>query len=83
MTNHKPALSVIPDMTVSDVRKGLTQIRQRWAKNSPTQIFCPSDSLLNSPTLVNSILNDKTMEEFAVIFVLGHHKKRHARVRAP
>ena len=59
--------SAIPDMTVGEVRRGLDMIRRRWRERTPEQPFFISDMLCNN----------YTMEQFAFLFVMGHHYKRH------
>tara|TARA_B100000945_G_C20397353_1_gene605516 strand:+ start:1672 stop:1941 length:270 start_codon:yes stop_codon:yes gene_type:complete len=61
--------SAIPDMTVADVRKALASMRRDWAKHSCVQPFFPSQTLTN----------ELTVSEFAFLFVMGHHAKRHAK----
>lgn len=63
--------SAIAGITVPCVRKALNEIRQLWARNSAAEVFRPSDNLVQ----------DLTIEQFAFLFVLGQHNKRHHKSR--
>ena len=59
--------SAIPNMSVAEVRRCLSLLRKHWRESTPVNPFYLSDIL--SETL--------SMEEFALLFVRGHHDKRH------
>ena len=59
--------SAVPNMTVANVRKALSALRQDWKQQS---WHAPFDSM----TIVHG---DMTYERFAYNFLLGHHIKRH------
>ncbi len=61
--------SAIESMSVAEVRKALSEMRDRWKGHSPRKIFYLSDRLVNG----------MTMEEFSQRQQLGQHKKRHAK----
>jgi len=69
--------SAIPGMSVADVRKCLSAVRQCWKTHSPTRPMRVSECL-------QSVEGDHgmTVEQFALLFVLGHHDKRHKKAQA-
>lgn len=67
--NEKRAMtSAISDLTVAEVRTALKEMRSRW--NDQCTLNIPLD-----PT--TPLYKNYTMGEFALLFVLGHHQKRH------
>lgn len=67
MTNQRVMTSAIPGVSVAEIRKALQQVRDRWRKHSPeTPIY-----------LTETLFNDMTIEQFAFLFVLGNHVRRH------
>jgi hypothetical protein len=60
--------SAVQDMTVAEVRKALQKIRQLWFQSS-----------FNAPLFICQTLfpKHKTIAEFCIEFVYGHHLKRH------
>lgn len=64
--------SAIQDLSVAEVRTALKEIRDRW-KMQTDRIEPLHPSAL--------IFQEYTMEQFALLFVLGHHQKRHHKSR--
>ena len=60
--------SAITNMSVADVRKSLAFMRKEWQRHSTVMPFFTSQLL---PSTQFSI------SEFAFLFVMGHHHKRH------
>lgn len=58
--------SAIDDMTVTEVRKYLGDVRKKWQNQTLSQPFYITEKL--NPHL--------TIQDFALRFQLGHHKKR-------
>ena len=56
-------------MSVPSVRNTLSTIRQMWSMHSP----------VNPMYTCTMLPCGLRISEFAYIFVMGHHKKRHAR----
>lgn len=61
------ATSTVPKMTVAEVRRALSRLREMWIMSTPEQPLFICDK----------IYNDKSIAEFAKEFVFGHHLKRH------
>ena len=62
--------SAIENMTVAEVRKSLSHIRKKWEQTSidaKSPPFYPSDTIG---------IRDMQVEEFALLFAIGHHRKR-------
>ena len=59
--------SAITNMSVAEVRRALSQLRKSWRQHSVVQPFCPS----------NVLIDDMTIADFALRFLMGHHSKRH------
>ena len=60
--------SAIPQLSVTEVRRGLDLIRRRWA-----------DRHRSAFELSGQATGGLTVQAFALKFLLGHHAKRHAR----
>ena len=61
--------SSVEGMSVPNVRNTLSTIRQMWSLHSPV-----------NPMYTCAMLPcGLCISEFAYVFVMGHHKKRHAR----
>lgn len=67
MASSNHATSSIPHMTVAEVRRALSEMRQRAA------VACPESPLW----IVDRLSNGMMIAEFAQKFVYGHHLKRH------
>lgn len=64
-TGH--ATSAIPGMTVAEIRRALSCLRELWMNATP-----------NNPLFIcDKLHNNKSIAEFAKEFVFGHHLKRH------
>ena len=62
--------SVINDLSMSEVRRCLQEIRKSWDNQTPWVPFCPS-------TLLHSAGEPQiSMTKFAWLFVSGHHVQR-------
>ena len=60
-------MSAIPEMTVAEIRRALSKLREIWAETTP-----------ESPLFIcDKLHNDKSIADFAKEFVFGHHLKRH------
>ena len=60
-------LSAIPEMSVAEIRRALSKLRDIWATTTPeTPLF-----------ICDKLHNDKSIAEFSKEFVFGHHLKRH------
>jgi hypothetical protein len=62
--------SAIESMTVAEVRKSLAYMRKKWDQNmndAKAPPFYPSDDIG---------VKDMNVEEFALLFAIGHHRKR-------
>ncbi len=62
--------SAIESMTVAEVRKSLAYMRKKWEQNIndvKAPPFYPSDDIG---------VKDMNVEEFALLFAIGHHRKR-------
>ena len=60
-------LSAIPEMSVAEIRRALSKLRDIWASITPeTPLF-----------ICDKLHNDKSIAEFSKEFVFGHHLKRH------
>lgn len=64
--------SAIESMSVADVRKALSEVRERWKNNSPKTPFYITERLGNG----------MSMEEFSHRQQVGQHKKRHAKCKS-
>ena len=53
-------------MSVADVRKALSLLRNNWNNHTPDNPFCLSDTLDNN----------FTFSEFCFVFIMSHHTKR-------
>lgn len=71
-SSGKIMTSAIESMSVAEVRKALSELRERWKSNSPKKIFYLTDRLQNGMTI----------EEFAHRQQLGQHRKRHAKCKS-
>jgi len=62
--------SAIPQLTVPEVRRGLDLVRRAWGERAevPFELSAPS-------------VGDLTVQDFCFQFLLGQHRKRHARRR--
>lgn len=61
------ATSAIPGMTVAEIRRALSCLRELWMNATP-----------NNPLFIcDKLHNNKSIAEFAKEFVFGHHLKRH------
>lgn len=60
--------SVIPDLSMSEVRRTLSVIRASWDAHSPWAPFDPYQALPDDTGM--------TFSHFAWLFVSGHHSKR-------
>jgi hypothetical protein len=63
--------SAIDDMTVTEVRKHLSDIRSKWKNRSRDYPFYITDTLQNG----------LTVGDFALKFLQGHHRKRNNKVK--
>ncbi len=63
-------------MTVTEVRRALDSIRKQWSQHADST---------HPPFVISSPLECATREmridEFAFEFILGHHRKRHAKAK--
>jgi hypothetical protein len=64
----------IPGMTMTEIRQAMCHLRSRWDQHCEETPICPTEVLFAEQESLTM-----TMEEFAYRFVLGHHKKRHAK----
>lgn len=71
-TSGRVMTSAIESMTVADVRKALSEMRERWKNNSPKTPYYITDRLSNGMTI----------EEFSHRQQVGQHKKRHAKCKS-
>ena len=69
--------SAIPDMSVTEVRRALDSIRKRWATRADA---AHPPFVISAPMDCGS--RDLRMDEFAFEFILGHHRKRHAKSKS-
>lgn len=67
--------SAIPGHTISEVRKGLAEIRSMWKDSSPCDPMYGCERL-------KTFKENPTVLEFALRVILGHHDKRHNKVRS-
>jgi hypothetical protein len=60
----------VEGLTVADVRRCLDRVRKSWSEldQAHFSLLTPVDDTL-------------TIQEFCFRFVLGHHRKRHAKVK--
>lgn len=65
--------SSVNNMSVANVRRALAQMRSLWSEHSP-------ETPLN---LTAQLFNGMTVAHFAMLFVMGHHSKRHAKTESP
>jgi hypothetical protein len=65
--------SAIPSLSVAMIRRGLGEIRGRWAQSTPENPMFICDSLCPK------LQTDMSVQKFASLFVLGQHLKRHAK----
>jgi hypothetical protein len=63
--------SAIDGMSVAEVRRGLDYMRKRWREHSLEEPFYLSEVLFNGMQI----------QQFAFMFVMGHHHKRHNKSR--
>ena len=68
MNSRRVMTSAIEGMSVADVRRNLATIRTKWRDHSPTKAF-----------QCHAQLQSHNVSEFCFLFVLGHHRKRHAK----
>jgi len=77
--------SAIQGVDVSDVRKGMNQLREAWANHSPSAPICPSQPIMQifSPEEHDQSMSSDmteptilTLEGFCFKFVMGQHYKR-------
>ena len=61
--------SVIPALTMSEVRRCLQEIRKAWDTQTPWKAFDSSRKLA-------ALGHDMTIMQFAWMFVAGHHAQR-------
>ena len=64
--------SAIPSMTVAEVRRALADLRAAWRAHDPAAPF----------SITREVTEDITYAEFALMFVMGHHRKRHQKSRS-
>lgn len=62
--------SIVPGLTMSEVRRCLQEIRRSWSKQSPWVPFNPSAQV----TVVEGF--SMSLTKFAWLFVSGHHVQR-------
>lgn len=65
--------SSVSNMSVANVRRALSQMRTLWNEHTP-------DNPLN---ITLQIFNGMTIAHFAMLFVMGHHSKRHNKTDSP
>ncbi len=65
--------SAIDGMSVSKVRRGLDSMRKLWRERSDARPF-----FISQP-----VVDNMTMQTFALRFVMGHHYKRHIKSTTP
>jgi len=65
--------SAIPSLSVAMIRRGLGEIRGRWAQSTPENPMFICDGLCPK------LQTDMSVQKFASLFVLGQHLKRHAK----
>ena len=59
--------SAVPEMSVAEIRRALSKLREIWSHTTP-----------ESPLFVcDKLHNNNSIAEFAKEFVFGHHLKRH------
>lgn len=68
--------SAVDFMTVSDTRKCLFEIRNKWKTSNPNNVLLFSDLLESAPPLLRPL----SMETFAFKFVYGQAQKREAKL---
>jgi len=71
-SSGKVMTSAIESMSVADVRKALSEVRERWKANSPKTPFYITERLGNGMSIA----------EFSHRQQVGQHKKRHAKCKA-
>jgi len=60
--------SAVEGLTVADVRRCLDKVRKSWADLDKTHF-----------SLLIPVNDNLTIQDFCFRFVLGHHRKRHAK----
>lgn len=70
-TERRTMTSAITGLSVADVRKCLAKLRGMWSANSQE---VPMDLSANVWESADASLN---VSNFAFMFVIGHHRKRH------
>jgi hypothetical protein len=60
-------------MSVGEVRRGLDHMRKRWRDQTKDEPFFIDEEMPNG----------MRMQDFALLFVMGHHYKRHNKQRRP
>lgn len=68
------ATTAIPGMTLAEIRYAMGCLRSRWDNHCPKTPICPTEILKNLKYPGTD--NELSLEEFARLFVLGHHIKR-------
>ena len=75
-SKRRVVTSAIPDMSVTEVRRALDSIRKRWlSRDDATQ----PPFVISAPLDVGS--REMRVDEFTFQFILGHHRKRHAKAK--
>ena len=70
----RAATTAIPGLTMAEIRYAMGCLRARWDNHSAATPICPTEILKNLKNPNND--NELSLEEFARLFVLGHHIKR-------
>ena len=66
---RRSVTSAVEGLTVAEVRKCLDVVRRSWSNRSRQEPF----------SLLTKVNRPFTIQEFCFRFVLGHHRKRHAK----
>ena len=64
--------SAIPSMTVAEVRRSLADLRAAWRAHDPAAPF----------SITSKVTETMSYADFALMFVMGHHRKRHQKSRS-